>query len=224
MAQQNRMKNITLTLALLASTLVCPTAGLAVIRVIDGDTLSDGEVTYRLNGIDAPESGQTCLDSSGQTWLCGEAATSLLVDLLANTDLRCQAIEQDRYGRTIATCFASGKDLGKILVEAGLAWSFRRYDDVYADAEDAAKAGQKGIWAGTNQAPWEYREEQWTAAKQSAPEGCPIKGNISKNGKIYHAPWSPWYSRTKVSPAKGERWFCDEAEAIAAGWRAPHWH
>ena len=218
------MRNVILALTLLASVLACPAGVSAAIRVIDGDTLSDGEITYRLNGIDAPESGQTCLNSSGQSWRCGEAATAFLVDLLANTDLRCQAMEQDLYGRTIATCFASGTDLGKSLVEAGLAWSFRRYDDVYASAEDAAKARQKGVWAGANQAPWEYREERWSAAKQSAPEGCPIKGNISKNGKIYHAPWSPWYSRTKVSPAKGERWFCDEAEAIAAGWRAPHWH
>ncbi|MCI5038177.1 MAG: thermonuclease family protein [Donghicola eburneus] len=133
------MTKIIQTLALLASVLACPTAGSAAIRVIDGDTLSDGDITYRLNGIDAPESGQTCLNSSGQSWRCGETATAFLVDLLANTDLRCQAIEQDRYGRTIATCFASGMDLGKSLIEAGLAWSFRRYDDVYAEAEDTAK-------------------------------------------------------------------------------------
>ncbi|SFQ66313.1 thermonuclease family protein [Donghicola eburneus] len=218
------MKNIILPLALFASVLACSTAGAAEIRVIDGDTLSDGEITYRLNGIDAPESGQTCLNSSGTSWRCGEAATAFLVDLLANSDLKCQAMARDRYGRTIATCFASGTDLGKSLVEAGLAWSFRRYDDVYSEAEETAKARHKGVWTGVNQAPWEYREERWTAAKQSAPEGCPIKGNISKNGKIYHAPWSPWYSRTKISPAKGERWFCNEADAIAAGWRAPHWH
>ncbi|MEL6523706.1 MAG: thermonuclease family protein, partial [Pseudomonadota bacterium] len=31
------------------------------------------------------------------------------------------------------------------------------------------------------------------------------------------------YKRTKVSEAKGERWFCDEREAVQAGWRAPHW-
>ncbi len=50
---------------------------------------------------------------------------------------------------------------------------------------------------------------------------CPIKGNISKTGeRIYHTPWSPWYSRTKINEATGERWFCDESEAAAAGWRA----
>ena len=28
------------------------------------------------------------------------------------------------------------------------------------------------------------------------------------------------YSRTKISPAEGERFFCSEAEAVAEGWRA----
>ncbi len=34
---------------------------------------------------------------------------------------------------------------------------------------------------------------------------------------------NPWYSRTKVSVEKGERWFCSEREALDAGWRAPRW-
>jgi len=32
---------------------------------------------------------------------------------------------------------------------------------------------------------------------------------------------SKWYSKTKINESKGERWFCSEAEAKAAGWRAP---
>jgi hypothetical protein len=55
-----------------------------------------------------------------------------------------------------------------------------------------------------------------------APDGtCRIKGNISESGKIYHVPGSEWYERTQINPAKGERWFCTEVEAKAAGWRAP---
>jgi hypothetical protein len=37
--------------------------------------------------------------------------------------------------------------------------------------------------------------------------------------RIYHAPGGRWYSRTKINEAKGERWFCSEEEARAAGWR-----
>jgi endonuclease YncB( thermonuclease family) len=53
------------------------------------------------------------------------------------------------------------------------------------------------------------------------PGACHIKGNISDSGRIYHVPGSPAYERTKIDEAKGERWFCSEAEARAAGWRAP---
>jgi endonuclease YncB( thermonuclease family) len=53
-------------------------------------------------------------------------------------------------------------------------------------------------------------------------DSCRIKGNISQSGRIYHVPGSPWYDQTKIDESKGERWFCTEAEARAAGWRAPH--
>ncbi|MCB1743560.1 MAG: hypothetical protein KDK91_24500 [Gammaproteobacteria bacterium] len=50
---------------------------------------------------------------------------------------------------------------------------------------------------------------------------CVIKGNISiqTGEKIYHVPGQKYYTRTRISPAYGERWFCSEAEARAAGWR-----
>ena len=51
---------------------------------------------------------------------------------------------------------------------------------------------------------------------------CVIKGNINdKNERIYHLPGDPWYAKTKLDPSKGERWFCSEKEAVAAGWRTP---
>jgi endonuclease YncB( thermonuclease family) len=49
---------------------------------------------------------------------------------------------------------------------------------------------------------------------------CRIKGNISESGKIYHVPGDESYEHTRVNTQKGERWFCTEAEAQAAGWRA----
>jgi len=49
---------------------------------------------------------------------------------------------------------------------------------------------------------------------------CIIKGNISDRGeRIYHMPGGEFYDRTRISLAKGERWFCSEADARAAGWR-----
>jgi endonuclease YncB( thermonuclease family) len=49
--------------------------------------------------------------------------------------------------------------------------------------------------------------------------GCDIKGNISGNGRIYHLPGGAHYARTRIDESRGERWFCSESEARAAGWR-----
>ncbi len=50
---------------------------------------------------------------------------------------------------------------------------------------------------------------------------CQIKGNISiRSGEhIYHVPGQEYYLATKISPQYGERYFCSEADARAAGWR-----
>lgn len=54
------------------------------------------------------------------------------------------------------------------------------------------------------------------------PPGCDIKGNInSKGDRIYHLPGRSSYASTRINPDSGERWFCSEDEARAAGWRAP---
>ena len=50
---------------------------------------------------------------------------------------------------------------------------------------------------------------------------CNIKGNISMTSgeRIYHVPGQTYYAETVVNRFKGERWFCSESEARAAGWR-----
>lgn len=57
--------------------------------------------------------------------------------------------------------------------------------------------------------------------RRPPPVGCTIKGNIAQDSgeRIYHLPGDEFYDRTRISPARGERWFCTEAEARAAGWR-----
>ncbi len=45
-----------------------------------------------------------------------------------------------------------------------------------------------------------------------------IKGNINARGeRIYHLSGQQAYSVTRISPAKGERWFCSEIQAQATG-------
>lgn len=49
---------------------------------------------------------------------------------------------------------------------------------------------------------------------------CNIKGNVSTRGeRIYHVPGQKYYDETRISRSHGERWFCSEEEARAAGWR-----
>lgn len=50
---------------------------------------------------------------------------------------------------------------------------------------------------------------------------CNIKGNISYSGgqRIYHVPGQNYYWETRISYTKGERHFCSEQDARAAGWR-----
>jgi hypothetical protein len=54
-----------------------------------------------------------------------------------------------------------------------------------------------------------------------SPSTCNIKGNVSigTGERIYHVPGQHYYTQTRISPQYGERWFCSEAEARAAGWR-----
>lgn len=192
-------------------------------RIVDGDTIELDGIKHRLHGIDAPEAGQTCKRPNGQTWPCGRDAITALERLARGSHVECFGQSQDGYGRTISVCTADGLDLNFALVRNGFAWAFTKYSTDYADAQNAAQIERLGIWQADTQTPWDYRAAKWQEGQTQAPNGCPIKGNISSGGKIYHAPWSPWYGRTKINEAKGERWFCGEDEALAAGWRAPFW-
>ncbi len=51
--------------------------------------------------------------------------------------------------------------------------------------------------------------------------GCIVKGNVSINtgNKYYHIPGMENYDNTVINPKYGEKWFCSEKEAVAAGWQ-----
>lgn len=55
-----------------------------------------------------------------------------------------------------------------------------------------------------------------------APDpSCAIKGNVNSDGvKIYHTRGQQNYDDTDIKPEEGDLWFCTEAEARAAGFRA----
>jgi endonuclease YncB( thermonuclease family) len=188
-------------------------------RVIDGDTLEIDGRHIRLEGIDAPEMGQTCGRRLIGSWKCGSDAAERLAALVAKRSVSCESRGDDKYGRMLGICFVDGNDINAQMVREGYAWAFVKYSQTYVQQEATARAQRVGIWQGDAEPAWVYREKRWAGAEQAAPQGCAIKGNVTEHGHIYHMPWSPWYGKVKIEAAKGERWFCSEAEAAAAGWR-----
>lgn len=188
-------------------------------RVIDGDTLTVGATRVRLEGIDAPEADQQCQGARSGGWSCGRAATRELAALIAGRDVRCESSGTDKYGRVLAVCWAGSTEVNAEMVRRGLAWAFVRYSRRLVEVEAEARALRIGIWEASNEPAWDYRAERWSTAENSAPSGCAIKGNITKAGRTYHLPWNRYYNAVRINAAKGERWFCSEAEALAAGWR-----
>ena len=195
-------------------------------RVVDGDTIDVDGVRIRLEGIDAPESGQRCKRRIIGRWACGTAATQALEKLVEGKTVHCEHSGHDKYGRTLAVCNAGDIEINAWMVRHGLAWAFVRYSQAYVGEEAAARRERIGIWQADTQTAWDYRAQRWTAAatQEAAPDGCAIKGNVTKNGRIYHMPWSPWYVQIRIDTGKGKRWFCTEAEAVAAGWRPVETH
>ena len=189
----------------------------------DADTLQVAGITIRLFGIDAPELDQTCTKHDGREWACGKWAADQAQALFRREKLTCQPRELDRYGRTVATCYAGGADIAETLVRQGIATAYLKYSRAYLNVEKEASLAGIGIWQGDVVAPEDYRaaklETLAVTNAASAPGDCVIKGNISGSGRIFHVPGQENYAKTVISPGKGERWFCSEAEANAAGWR-----
>ena len=200
---------------------VIPPAGELVgpVRVIDGDTIDLAGTRIRLEGIDAPETGQTCGRKWFGTWDCGNEATRVLVNLTEGRAVKCHGRSLDKYGRLLGVCYVNGLDINAEMVRRGMAWAFVKYSQSYVAVEAEARAVRAGIWQGNAEPAWVYRQHRWAEGAETAPSGCAIKGNVSRSGQIYHMPWSPWYDKVVMRAEKGARWFCSETEAQAAGWR-----
>ena len=205
-------------------------------RVIDGDSILVDQVEVRLYGLDAPEAQQTCV-LNGVRWPCGRQATRALQSLIEGRVVVCDERDRDNYGRVVAVCQHDGANVNAWLVANGWAMAYRRHALAYLDAESTAKSAKRGIWRGDFVAPWDWRQagaagvrataspsrtaDTRSQRSASAPGRCNIKGNISHNSgrRLYHMPGDRDYADTRISAARGERWFCSEAEARTAGWQ-----
>ena len=184
---------------------------------VSGDTLRVGGRLIRLDGIEAPEREQTCALASGRTWSCGSGATQALAGRIKSKPVNCEVTGEDKVLTGI--CRIDGTDIAADLVRGGYVFAEAGWFARYAAAEGEAKEARVGLWRGEAQRPSEFRNRKWEEARKAAPDGCPIKGQKTSDRRVYVLPWSPQYDQVKVRTARGERWFCSEAEAQAAGWQ-----
>jgi endonuclease YncB( thermonuclease family) len=124
--------------------------------ITDGDTLRMDGKSYRLWGIDAPETKQDCPDG----WPAGRLATTHLQSLISGRVVICERKDTDRYGRIVAVCRAAGEDLGAIMVRDGYAWAFVRYSQDYVGQEGRARADGLGVHGHGCSPAWKWRQEE----------------------------------------------------------------
>jgi micrococcal nuclease len=148
----------------------------------------------RYLGVDTPEPGEPC----------GLDATDYNVGLVGGHTvcLESEGGDRDVYERLLRWVWLDdGRLVEAELVRAGLAeieWQYpqKRYHSLLQQAQAVA------------------------TPHACALSTCRIKGNISASGeRIYHLPGCPHYENTYIDVSAGERWFCTEQEAVAAGWR-----
>jgi len=135
-----------------------------VVSIADGDTVtvldaSNTQWKIRLMGIDAPEKKMPF----------GQQSKENLSDMVFNKYVVVGYSKQDRYGRTVGKIIVNGTDANLEQVKAGMAWHYKQYEMEqspdervsYAEAEEQARAGRKGLWVNAEPTPpWDWRKEQ----------------------------------------------------------------
>lgn len=233
---------------LVASATLAATPALAASAVVrDGDTLQLGEVTYRLDGVDAPELDQICIDDHADPWSCGIDAREQLTKLIGGREVHCDDLGPDKLFRKrrvgVCTVDGEGASLNQQLAGSGLAISVEPALKVHA-RDDAAKAAadKRGLWKGCFVAPQEFRMGKKDGAllggscradrdkeiravlfpeDVAMPPACAIKGKFALRARVT-GNVGVYHLQGCLSYAgltRPDRWFCSEDDAQAAGFR-----
>lgn len=127
-----------------------------VSSVHDGDTITVGSTSVRLDSIDAPERAQTY----------GTQSRDNLAALVLSKSVTVYYSKIDKYGRTVGSVFTGDCTYANLQqVRSGSAWHYKQYQceqaatvrDVFAAAQTAAAASDAGLWAFAATPPWVYR-------------------------------------------------------------------
>lgn len=210
-----------------------------VLRVTDGDTIhinyNGKDEKVRFIGLDTPETK----DPRKPIQCFGREATAKMTELAENKNIRLEFDktqgERDKYGRLLAFVYnEDSKNLAYEMIRQGYGNEYTynsnpyKYQNEFKEAARKAREENKGLWA-ENTCAGDATKPADTPAPQPQPapaptapapqpqqsqEACVIKGNVSKNGKIYHMPGQKYYNKTNP-----EVMFCSEVEAQNAGFR-----
>jgi endonuclease YncB( thermonuclease family) len=213
----------------------------------DGGTLQLGGTIYKLDGIDAPDFDQVCVDEHADPWACGVEARDRLTKLVEKRDVRCDDLGPDpAYSkRRIGICRIDGEptSLNQLMVREGYALNFEpSAKDRFRPDEAEARDHQQGLWKGCFAAPQEFRHRIAKGALLGAscrsdrdselrailfpddpamPPGCAIKAKISLRARVTGnvGVYHLQGCRSYAALTKPSRWFCSEDDAQAAGFR-----
>jgi endonuclease YncB( thermonuclease family) len=129
------------------------------VSVVDGDTFKakvQGVVmTFRLQGIDAPERDQPY----------GSTSTAVLNQLIRKQNLVLVFDDVDAYGRIVAEAWVGNVNVNAEMVDRGAAW----FDSVYSkdqqlySIETRARDRKAGLWslpASKRVEPWIWRKDK----------------------------------------------------------------
>jgi endonuclease YncB( thermonuclease family) len=181
-------------------------------HVVDGDTITIADVKIRLDGIDAPETDQVCLDRQAARWTCGIEARNQLSQHVDSRAIHCTPTGVDVYRRVLAVCRLDDEDLNAWMVRQGWALAFVRYSKTYVADEASARNAQRGMWAGAFIAPWDWRSRtpsdhrarcrlRSCQGPSFAPRAC-IRVRSAVPG-VHHQGQRESQGRANLSPPRG---------------------
>jgi endonuclease YncB( thermonuclease family) len=221
-------------------------AAQAVVR--DEMTLSMGDVSFRLDGIEAPALDQVCLDGKGAVWACGVEARDRLATLISSQRVGCHdnGLAPGHPTKRLGICWVEGDDLSlnQRLVREGWALSLEPSGKgrFKADQDDAQDNG-RGLWKGCFTAPSDLTHWNKSKAKllgltcgaasnqtirdlifpaqPAMPPGCTIKGILALRAKItgHRGVYHMEHCRSYARAKWPNRWYCSEEDARADGFR-----
>jgi endonuclease YncB( thermonuclease family) len=151
---------------LIAAMLVSADPGYAAAPMVrDANTVQLGDVTYRLDGVDAPELDQVCIDDHADPWTCGVEARDQLIKLVGGKPVHCDDLGLDKTHRKrhLGVCTTEGEttSLNQSMVLSGFAINLplgqTSAKNHFDQNQAAAKEGRRGLWKGCFVAPQEFR-------------------------------------------------------------------